>query len=136
MSEEQVRQCTINVILRRNRGTIFAVEKAIRLYILSVFVYLVIQHAKPMRCIMLSSVTCLTLPYFLPLSQKRHDFQKERCLFNIKYMFSFSLKLLSENCPILRIIQRDTVINVYVGIPFSGNRVPCGRPDGRTVAHT
>ena len=106
----------INVILRRILGTVFAVEKTISLYILSVFVALVTQHAKPTRCIMLSSVTCLTLPYFLALSQKRHDFPKAKGLFNLKSMFSFSLQLLSENFPILRIIQRDTLINVYVVI--------------------
>jgi len=112
----------INVIFRRIPRNSFCSGKAISLCILSVFVALVVQHAKSMRCIMLSSVTCLTLPYFLVLSQKRHDFPKGKELFNIKSMFSFSLQLLSENFPILRIIQRDTVINLHTSV---GIRVKC-----------
>jgi hypothetical protein len=39
-----------------------------------VSVALVIQHAKYMRCVMLSSVACPALPHFSALSQKRYDF--------------------------------------------------------------
>jgi hypothetical protein len=60
------------------------------LHILCVFMYvcikyvcvsatLLIQHAKRMRCIVLSSVVCFVLPYSSTLPDKRHDFLKNVC---------------------------------------------------------
>jgi hypothetical protein len=102
-----------NVTVRRVRVIIVAMEKQYVLHIPSacVCVALIIQHAKRMHRIILSSVACLALPYFSALSQKRHKFLKKK-VFRIKCVFWFSLQLLSERFLILRIIQRDTIINV------------------------
>jgi hypothetical protein len=51
-----------------------------------VSVALVIQHAKRMRRIMLSSVASPAVPYVSKLSHKRHDFRKKKLL-NIKCVF-------------------------------------------------
>jgi hypothetical protein len=61
------RRCTYNIILRRVRETIFAVEKQEVLHMrvcVCVWAALVIQHAKRMRNIILSRVDCLT-PHYL-----------------------------------------------------------------------
>ena len=65
-----------------------------------VSVALVIQHAKQTGCIILSSVVCPALSYFSTLSHKLHNFQVK--LLNIKWMFLFSLQILSETFHILR----------------------------------
>jgi hypothetical protein len=57
-----------------------------------VSVALVIQHATRMRRIILSSVTCLALPYYFILSLKRHVFRKKsywtwNVCFEFLYMF-------------------------------------------------
>jgi hypothetical protein len=52
-------------------------------------VALVIQHANPMRQVILLSVACLDLTYLSTLSHKRHHLQKGRGLLNIKCEFLF-----------------------------------------------
>ena len=78
-----------------------------------VSVALVIQHETRMRCVILSSVTCLVLPGFSALSHKLHDFRIKHLL-NIKSAIRFSLKLLSETFLFLRIIRRETIIYVNI----------------------
>ena len=77
-------------------------------------VALVIQHAKRMRCVILSSMPCPAVQYFSTLSHKRHDFRGGGGGGNEhkKRVFFLSLQILSETFLILKRIQRDTITNV------------------------
>jgi hypothetical protein len=66
-----------------------------------------------LRNFMLSSVAFLGLRYLFTLTHKRDDFPKKKSL-STMYVFLFPLQCLSEIFLILRIIQRDTVINVHM----------------------
>jgi hypothetical protein len=75
-----------NVILRRVRKTIVAVEKQ-----LSVSAALVIQHATRMRRIILSCAVCLALPYSSTLTPKRHDFWRNLLNKNVSFNFLYNI---------------------------------------------
>jgi hypothetical protein len=65
-----------------------------------VSVALVIQHAKRMRCIILSLMDYQALPYFFALTHKRHDFRGVGGggIIECKMCFDFSLNFCLEHC--------------------------------------
>jgi nitrogenase molybdenum-iron protein alpha/beta subunit len=75
-----------------------------------VSVALVIQHAKRMSRIILSSVACLALPHFFKLSHKEQDF-KENIIEHKVCVLMFSTNL-SEKLLILGRIHGDMIKNV------------------------
>jgi hypothetical protein len=78
----------INVTLRRVLVTVVTVEKKYVVHTLCVYVALVIQHAKRVRRIILSSVACPALSYFSTLCYKGRDFRKN--VLNVKFVLIFS----------------------------------------------
>ena len=71
----------------------------------------VIQQALHMRCLILSSLTCLLLYHIFP-HYLINGTVFDKKLFNTKCLFWFSLRLLYETFLIRRRIQRDIIINV------------------------
>jgi len=103
----QDRQCTYNVKLRRVRATIVALEKQW------------VQHNPSMCICSVRYPACNaiapychlwpapTLKYFSTISHKQHDLKKK--LLNTKYVFWFSIQLLSETFIILSINKQCTI---------------------------
>jgi hypothetical protein len=76
-----------------------------------VFVALVIQHAKRMRSIILSSVVYLHLPYFCTFSKKWYDF-RQKAIQHKMCVLIFSTTL-SETFLTLSRIHQHIIINVH-----------------------
>jgi len=62
--------------------------------------------------VVLSFVACLAVPHIPTLCHKRHDFRKKKVIEHTMCVFIFSTSLY-EIFLILRIIERDIIINVY-----------------------
>jgi len=84
------------------------------IYTKCVFVALVIQHAKHMRHIIMSSVPCLALLRLFTLSHRRHEFRGIKSL-NIKCVLLFPTSV-SKTFLIPSRSQCDTVINVHTHV--------------------
>jgi hypothetical protein len=73
---------------------------------------LVIQHAKRMRRIILSSAACPALLYISTMSHIRHDFRGK--VFEYKVCVLIFCTNLSETFLTLKRNNRDIIINVHV----------------------
>jgi hypothetical protein len=77
LSNEQDRQCTYKLHIEARSRNYCCRGKAICiLYFECVSVALVIQHVMHMLHNILSSVACLTVPYFSTLPHKRYEFRE------------------------------------------------------------
>jgi hypothetical protein len=72
---------------------------------------LVTRHAKRICRIISSAVACPALQYFYTLSRKQHDIAKKVIEYKM-HVLIFSTTF-SETILNLRIIQRDSIINVH-----------------------
>jgi hypothetical protein len=77
-------------------------------YFECVSVTAVISHAKRMRRIILSSVTCLALPNFSTLPHKWYDFREIKCV------LGFCLLMLTQTFLVLIRTERDITTNVHM----------------------
>ena len=94
----QERQWTYNVIEARSPNHCCRGKATSITYSGRVFVALVIQRAKRMRCVVLSPVASPALQYLSTLSHRRHDFrEKKKTLPYIKCVLWYSLQVLSTH---------------------------------------
>ena len=110
---KQDRQCKPNVTLKHVHVTIISVEKpnGLNFWLSVCIITLITRNSKHMRCIILSPLFSLVLPYVSKLSRKGHSFRK-KVIEHSRFGLIFSTNLFATFL-ILRWIQRDVIINVY-----------------------
>jgi len=95
----------VNVILRGVRVTIVTVEKHCIFWVcVCVCLTLVIQHAKRVRPIILSSVACSALTCFPTIFGKN--------VLNVKFLFWISIPLCLKKFLTLKKIRRDFILHI------------------------
>jgi len=77
------------------------------------------QHTMRIRNIIICGMPRSTIFFHIP--QKGQDFRKREKLLYMKYVFRYSLQLLSEKCFILRRNERDRIKNAY----WFSCKIPC-----------
>jgi hypothetical protein len=107
----QDRQCTYKRTIK-TRSCNHCCRGINKHYIFCVSVALITQHAKRMHRVVLSLVACPALQHFPTLSHKWYSFRKKKVIEH-KYVFWFSLQLLSEIFLILKRIERDMYICLH-----------------------
>ena len=105
-------QCTYKRNIKARSRKYCCRGKAMRIaYSECVSAAVVIQHAVRMRLVLLS-VTCDCTMFFPHFLAKDTTFERKKSL-NVKCVFWFSLKLMSETFLILRRTERDMIKNEY-----------------------
>ena len=113
LQSKQDKQCTYkHNIESRSRSHCCRGKAMIITYSESVFVALVILHAKRMRHIVWLSVACLAVPSFSTVSHKRDDFRK--ILFEHKVCLLIFCTISSGTFLILRRTGRNMIKNVHL----------------------
>jgi hypothetical protein len=105
--------CVWRNIEARSRNHCYRRKVIIITYSEFVSVALVIQHAMRMRYVVICGLPNSTI--FSTQPHKRH-FKKKIRLLDTKYVFWFSLKLLSETLLILRWTEREMITNVHMSL--------------------
>ena len=104
------------------RVTIVGAKKQQVLNVLSVSVALVIQHAKRMCHVILSSVACLVIRHYI----REKLLNTKMCVltFSTAFVYSYQIFMKCESHP--QISYKDSNIKFHKN-PFSGSRdAPCG----------
>jgi len=95
LGKNQERQCTVLMNLTLGEGGLsryqFCGGKTVSIsYFECMSVIFVMRHAVRMRRIILSSVSCLAVPYFPTFNQKQHEFRGKILLNKKLYVLIFS----------------------------------------------